>query len=399
MSYRDRLTSVRKSVPGLLAIMLGISACGPVPEEEIESKSSALITPTPLNVGHIDRVRGVDQRCSLYRCLKYVNFNCVQYTTTCENQVFSDRLYANSNAYNNNWTFPPYQHTGTPAGTYRGCGPQAALNVLSWFGVKLSLDYVASQIVNIDWPASGQIGTTPDALVVGLQSLLDRYASGRFQVRRNRGGPDAVAAAVTRTKNPVIVLANSGGHYLTATGWTAYTRADNWGRVYSLGPGIFHVIDYPWNGAFTRTGGELRMEFEGLPAWIDFFNLNFMGYDPNTYITIERSGDILEAGQRLNHGRTITSPDGRFRLEQQTDGNLVLYRWDNAALWATNLWGAYTEMQVDGNLVVYDEYRNAVWASATHGNWDSYLRMQDDGNLVIYRRDGQAIWHSGTWGY
>lgn len=100
-------------------------------------------------------------------------------------------------------------------------------------------------------------------------------------------------------------------------------------------------------------------------------------------------------------GQAIASPDGRFRLIYQTDGNLVLYRDDrrvSVSLWATGTNGralGVVVMQRDGNLVMYDEENNALWASGTDGNHDARLRVQSDGDVVIHIGDRQ-VWHTKT---
>ncbi|KAL5697712.1 hypothetical protein ACHQM5_028829 [Ranunculus cassubicifolius] len=54
-------------------------------------------------------------------------------------------------------------------------------------------------------------------------------------------------------------------------------------------------------------------------------------------------------------------------------------------------------MQTDGNLVVYDYNNRAMWASNTNRAIASYyLSLQCDGNLVIYTPGGTAIWATGT---
>ena len=56
-------------------------------------------------------------------------------------------------------------------------------------------------------------------------------------------------------------------------------------------------------------------------------------------------------------------------------------------------------MQRDGNLVMYREDGQAMWASGTSGDKNS-LVFQGDGNLVIYGNDWNinrpAKWDSGT---
>ena len=119
------------------------------------------------------------------------------------------------------------------------------------------------------------------------------------------------------------------------------------------------------------------------------------------------SPDILEPGAALTRGSVLTSPSGRFHLDMQQDGNLVLIRTDDnkpiwhADTWARLLWGTYgggdtAIMQRDGNFVVYTE-GYPLWVSNTNGRGFNYLRVQDDGNLVIYSKiTNVPRWASGT---
>ena len=130
----------------------------------------------------------------------------------------------------------------------------------------------------------------------------------------------------------------------------------------------------------------------------------------------------------------MASPNGKYALLMQDDGNLVL--WDYTVnppypRWCTHTTapGAYAAMQTDGNLVMYAGGANggsAIWASNTRyvgtdnvimqsdgnlvvragtvpacatGTWGSYgyLRVQSDGNLVVYNSANQAVW-ARSWG-
>ena len=86
----------------------------------------------------------------------------------------------------------------------------------------------------------------------------------------------------------------------------------------------------------------------------------------------------------------------------QTDGNLVLYRGSNPALWASGTAGrpgTVAQMQTDGNLVLYAPGHVPIWASSTAGHPGAYLELQNDGNAVIYRDPGHvAVWASRTSG-
>jgi hypothetical protein len=106
----------------------------------------------------------------------------------------------------------------------------------------------------------------------------------------------------------------------------------------------------------------------------------------------------LNAGQGVTAGGALTSCDGRFTLQMQLDGNLVLYQ-GGTALWSTGR--AHTSdfsavMQGDGNFVVYDLGSAARFATSTSGNPGAWLALQDDGNLVVYSAGGAPLWASNT---
>lgn len=117
---------------------------------------------------------------------------------------------------------------------------------------------------------------------------------------------------------------------------------------------------------------------------------------------------VIPSGTVLERGETYFSPDGRFRLVMQGDGNLVLYRREDDGEKGVYATGTYVKpdgtlnphglgighravMRPDGNLIVYDEMGKQVWESGTAGNPNAQLAIQDNGNLVIYGKDGQ-VW-------
>lgn len=105
----------------------------------------------------------------------------------------------------------------------------------------------------------------------------------------------------------------------------------------------------------------------------------------------------LAPGEVLTAGQTINSPNGRYRMVMQGDGNLVLYV-HGKALWSSvtnGNPGAFVGMQGDGNLVVYSAGKVALWASGTDQRPGSRLYLQDDGNAVIYE-GSRARWASNT---
>ena len=106
---------------------------------------------------------------------------------------------------------------------------------------------------------------------------------------------------------------------------------------------------------------------------------------------------ILPSDSQLAPGQQISSPDGRYRLVFQTDGNLVIYRADGVPVWSTGTWGIspnVARMQSDGNFVVYDTANTPHWHTHTYGNPGAYLSMQNNGAFVINSASGAQLWGS-----
>ncbi len=109
-----------------------------------------------------------------------------------------------------------------------------------------------------------------------------------------------------------------------------------------------------------------------------------------TYIATSSAPSTL-----LTAGTAKRSPDGRYQVVQQTDGNLVVYG-PSGAVWAsgTAIPYAFTAVQGDGNVVMYDNTDGSpLWAANTSGI-NVHLEMQDDGNLVLYSGANVPLWDS-----
>jgi hypothetical protein len=107
----------------------------------------------------------------------------------------------------------------------------------------------------------------------------------------------------------------------------------------------------------------------------------------------------LREGQQLSPGQQIASPDGRYRLTYQGDGNLVIYRTaDTLAVWSSGTSGTSAGravMQTDGNFVVYNAAGTAVFHTWTYGNPGAFLRLQNNGSIVVLRGSDQLrLWGS-----
>ena len=97
---------------------------------------------------------------------------------------------------------------------------------------------------------------------------------------------------------------------------------------------------------------------------------------------------IMNQGYQLGIGASLESPSKRFRLNMQSDGNLVLYKEpEHRPIWHTNTintGGFRANLQRDGNFVVYTDKSVPIWNSRTQHRGENYLQLQNDGNLVIY---------------
>ncbi|NRQ36877.1 hypothetical protein HII36_34315 [Nonomuraea sp. NN258] len=107
--------------------------------------------------------------------------------------------------------------------------------------------------------------------------------------------------------------------------------------------------------------------------------------------------DRLGPGEWLMPGQSLTSVGGRFKLVQQSQGNLVFYD-GTKALWSTPTAGnpgAKTTVQKEGNLVVYGADNKALWSTPTAGNPGAYLKLPaQSGNLVLYSAADKPLWSS-----
>lgn len=102
----------------------------------------------------------------------------------------------------------------------------------------------------------------------------------------------------------------------------------------------------------------------------------------------------LDPGGQITSGTQIASPDGKFVLQMQEDGNLVLRASGNVPLGDTHTEGnngAIAVMQTDGNFVIRAPGNVPVWSSGTAGHTGTVLQVQDDGGVVLYGPGHQAL--------
>jgi hypothetical protein len=124
----------------------------------------------------------------------------------------------------------------------------------------------------------------------------------------------------------------------------------------------------------------------------------------NTSEAVLPSGGVLKAGQEM------TSPNDRYALRMQNDGNLVEYG-ARGPIWATGTSGnkgAYVLLQPVGNLVIYPKGKGppppgsrttpALWASSTEPHSPGvYLRLENSGRIeLIVPQSKEIAWEAAS---
>jgi len=110
-------------------------------------------------------------------------------------------------------------------------------------------------------------------------------------------------------------------------------------------------------------------------------------------------GSRLRLGERL-HAASLTSPSGRFTL-QNTGSDTFLHDHANGRqLWAAsteNVYGsAVLALGLDGDLTVWNHHRQPGWRSGTAGQGTEELQVTDAGEVVLVDGDGRVRWTTGT---
>ena len=105
--------------------------------------------------------------------------------------------------------------------------------------------------------------------------------------------------------------------------------------------------------------------------------------------TFGKYGGQIPRGGVLNRGEWIGSGpygDTLYRMNMQTDGNLVIYLADGSKVcWASNTAGrgVRANYQTDGNFVIYNSSSQPVWASNTKGKGGDTTNVNIYGALYV----------------
>ncbi|MFI8396761.1 bacteriocin [Pseudomonas sp. Choline-02u-1] len=131
------------------------------------------------------------------------------------------------------------------------------------------------------------------------------------------------------------------------------------------------------------------------------------------YPFTENGSSVLLPLHEMSAGQYLQSPDKRFKLDVQADGNLVIY--DGATpVWVATAGQPYTSggKQIDKSKIYFYLMYYAFLNDPTHGRmwgtanstplnndiWGAYVRtylqLQNDGNLVVV--DSVPVWASNS---
>jgi hypothetical protein len=140
--------------------------------------------------------------------------------------------------------------------------------------------------------------------------------------------------------------------------------------------------------------------FAQQPKLIFGLTSKFWKQQPQLISLDANTEEKMEAGKRLSRGMRLQSPDGQCRAEVQTDGNFVIYKGANQAIWDSNTKDIFVLfLKPDGNLCGYRADGSVAWGCGTSGS-NAFLAMQNDCNLVLYKDGGKGVaWESGTFNH
>ena len=232
--------------------------------------------------------------------------------------------------------------------------------------------------------AAVQLPTAPTRLAVTPDGLRVYVTSAQAnKVYMISTAANAIHATLDVPGRPVGVAAAPNGSRIFLTGYEGNTlvtvNVENNAIVQTRPTGR-----YPNSVAITPNG---------LEAYV------LQGY----YVTVsdattggEPGPDRVVRNETLTAGQSRISPDGRYKLLMQGDGNLVLYVVaTNQALWASNTYNSgaiRATLQGDGNFVVYAANNVPKWSTNTWGTAADRLIVQNDGNLVLNGPNSTRFW-------
>ena len=116
--------------------------------------------------------------------------------------------------------------------------------------------------------------------------------------------------------------------------------------------------------------------------------------------------DGKKASDGTSLGNNFISPNCKYQLTIQVDGNVVLKNRDTQEnLWSRGqccLGTAPYELQMkeNNNLVLYDSQGNSLWTTDTAGRGpnNGKAELHDNGRFVVHDGEGTELWSTNTKG-
>ena len=134
-------------------------------------------------------------------------------------------------------------------------------------------------------------------------------------------------------------------------------------------------------------------------------NVNICMQDLNMVNLLKASGIQMTCNQTNDNKKTDTSTGVATNGTQAASCTLTDYQWKVDTYHATDVklnspnGKYYLTFQTDGNLVGYKTDDKLVTFSAgTYGNTNALLQIDAKGNVAIYKADGTQIWQTNTTG-
>jgi hypothetical protein len=170
-----------------------------------------------------------------------------------------------------------------------------------------------------------------------------------------------------------------------------------------------HTEGYPGASALVESTGDLVVQ---TPAGETLWSSDTSG-NSGSALSVRDDGNVavtsggetlwsssstltqLTAGERLAPGWRVSSPDGRCRLEQLSNGDLVLYDATGQVLWSSGTLETPQDVAVLeplGNLEVRNPTGHVAWRSWTDGSGPTILSVANTGNLIISTTSGTTLW-------
>jgi hypothetical protein len=269
-------------------------------------------------------------------------------------------------------------------------------------GIDTIVDWL--HVTNAAW---GGVGTTSQSANRGNTLFAGQYLSpGQYLV-----STDVRSALIMQADGNLVDYA-LGGQVL----WQSHTanRPIKFAVMQSDGNFVIYFTDgsIPWSAATStpiwykggtnitlQNDGNLVMYNSASPPAATWAT----SWDYGTTIAANvyyRGTDRLSAGGIVWLNYFLRSPDGRYALLLQGDGNLVLYSPGYHVLWFSATTGKsvrYGAMGSDGIFRLVDKYGDVVWSSPNSACCGTHTIIQTDGNLVIYQADNTtAVWNTVT---